>query len=66
MQEQIWDRMVETAGRMERAQMIEALTLIGASRADRETNVARAAILTAYERRWGGDEVDRLMDALGL
>ena len=61
------EKLISKAMDLTPEQIVEAVTLIGGDfEVSREVRLARAALLTAYEQKVGGEAVDALMDALGM
>jgi len=59
-------KLIAKAMEMTPEQMIEAVMLLGGGELPRDKYLVRCAILTAYENKTSGEEVDALMDALGM
>lgn len=63
---QLSARMQQVANQLPTERLIEAVRLMGGAILPREDNMARAALLTAYQEREGDDAMDALMDEIGL
>lgn len=63
---QLSARMQQVASQLPTERLIEAVRLVGGAILPREENMARAALLTAYQAREGDDAMDALMDEIGL
>lgn len=63
---QLSARMQQVANQLPTPRLIEAVRLIGGAVLPVPENMARAALLTAYQVRAGDDALDALMDEIGL
>lgn len=63
---QLSARMQQVANQLPTTRLIEAVRLVGGSILPPAENMARAALLTAYQNRAGDDALDALMDEIGL
>jgi hypothetical protein len=63
---QLSARMQQVASQLPTPRLIEAVRLMGGDRLPTAENMARAALLSAYQEREGDDAVDALMDEIGL
>ena len=64
--EQLAARMQKVADQLPISRLIEAVQHMGGAILPPADNMVRAALLTAYEARQGGEAVDALMDKIGL
>lgn len=61
------EKLIAKAMEMTVEQIVEAVTIIGGGdNLNRDVYLVRCALLTAYERKTSGEEVDALMDVLGM
>lgn len=63
---QLSARMQQVANQLTTDRLIEAVRLVGGAVLPPAENMARAALLTAYQTRAGDDAMDALMDEIGL
>lgn len=63
---QLSARMQQTANQLPTSRLIEAVHLMGGAVLPLAENMARAALLAAYQAREGDEAVDALMDEIGL
>lgn len=63
---QLSARMQQVANQLPTPRLIEAVRLMGGAVLPVADNMARAALLSAYQEREGDDAVDALMDEIGL
>lgn len=58
--------MQAVANQLPTSRLIEAVRFVGGAVLPPSENMARAALLTAYQEREGDDALDALMDEIGL
>jgi predicted dinucleotide-binding enzyme len=58
--------MQAVANQLPTSRLIEAVRFVGGAVLPPPENMARAALLTAYQEREGDDALDALMDEIGL
>lgn len=63
---QLSARMQQVANQLPTPRLIEAVRQMGGAVLPVAENMARAALLTAYQNRAGDDAMDALMDEIGL
>ncbi|NKF30454.1 hypothetical protein HER21_28710 [Pseudomonas sp. BGM005] len=63
---QLSARMQQVANQLPTPRLIEAVRLMGGAVLPVAENMARAALLTAYQEREGVQAMDALMDEIGL
>lgn len=63
---QLSARMQQVANQLPTPRLIEAVRLIGGTVLPVAENMARAALLSAYQTREGDEALDALMDEIGL
>ena len=59
-------RMQHAANQLPTPRLIEAVRFMGGAVLPPAENMTRAALLTAYKTREGGEAMDALMDEIGL
>lgn len=63
---QLAARMQRVADQLPTTRIVEAVRHMGGAILPQAENMTRAALLTAYEAREGGEAMDALMDEIGL
>lgn len=63
---QLAARMQKVADKLPTSRLIEAVHHLGGAILPPADNMVRAALLSAYEAREGGEAMDALMDQIGL
>lgn len=63
---QLAARMQKVADQLPTSRLIEAVQYMGGNVLPITENMVRAALLSAYEARAGGDAMEALMDEIGL
>lgn len=64
--EQLATQMQKVADQLPTSRLIEAVRHMGGAVLPQAENMTRAALLSAYEAREGGEALDALMDEIGL
>ncbi|WP_395593107.1 hypothetical protein AB4P93_00380 (plasmid) [Pseudomonas sp. B26140] len=63
---QLSERMQQVANQLPTPRLMEAVRLMGGALLPVAENMARAALLSAYQAREGDEAMDALMDEIGL
>ncbi|MFJ7286326.1 hypothetical protein [Pseudomonas sp. NPDC099000] len=63
---QLSERMQQVANQLPTQRLMEAVRLMGGALLPVAENMARAALLSAYQAREGDEAMDALMDEIGL
>ncbi len=63
---QLAEKMQAAANQLPTTRLIEAIRFMGGAVLPQAENMTRAALLSAYEARAGGEAMDALMDEIGL
>ncbi|NMZ37089.1 hypothetical protein [Pseudomonas proteolytica] len=63
---QLAEKMQAAANQLPTTRLIEAIRFMGGAVLPQAENMTRAALLSAYEARKGGEALDAIMDEIGL